>query len=211
MEKLFNFINTVTHPIFLPLHWFFIELLCRKWYLGTEIFNIYFEYYSIALIGLVFLPLLFITLAHVLKFINIICPQRSERLILLVIMVLVYATFLVSTYLHLQGGNSLINELLGNLIMLVSHAFVVASTLILMEAFKLRASIHVAGWTLFTYFLIINGIKFRWECVLWLDPSVVVITGLVASLRLRQDHTLKELAIGVLAALIPLFVWLIVK
>ncbi|NPA35185.1 MAG: hypothetical protein GXO48_09685 [Chlorobi bacterium] len=210
MEKFYKLLNTITHPIFLPLYWFSIELVCRKWYLGTEIFSIYLEYYAIALTGLVFLPLLFIAIAHFLKLVNIIRPRRSERLILLFVMALVYATFLVSTYLHLQGGNSLINELLGNLIMLVSHAFVVVSTLILMETFNLRASIHVAGWTLFTYFLIINGIKFRWECILWMVPTAVVITGLVASLRLRKDHTPKELALGILAALVPFFVWLIV-
>ncbi len=211
MEKLFKVVNTITHPIFLPLYWFFIELRCRKWYLGTEIFNIYLEYYAIALTGLVILPLLFLSFAHLLKLVNITQPRRSERIVLLLVMVLVYATFLVSTYLHLQAGNSLINELLGNLIMLVSHAFVVISTLILMETFKLRASIHVAGWTLILYFLIINGTKFRWECILWMMPLVVVVTGLVASLRLRKDHTVKELAMGVLAALVPLFVWLVVK
>ncbi len=210
MEKIFKLLNVLTHPIFLPFYWFLIELQCKKWYVGTEYFEIYIEYYLIALTGLVLLPLIFIALAHILKLINIIKPDRSERIILLFVMVIVYATFLISVYLHLQDGNSLIKEFFDNLIMLISHAFVVVSTLILMETFRIRASIHMAGWTLLTYFIFINGLKFQKECVLWLLPSIIVITGLVASLRLRRDHTYSELAMGIFAALVPLSVWLIV-
>ena len=211
MEKIFKTIDIITHPIFLPLYWFLIELSCKKWYVGTEFFNIYLEYYAIAITGLVLLPLAFISIAHLFKLVDVITPQRSERIILLFVMILVYGTFLISTFLHVRSGNVIISEFLGNLVMLVSHAFVVVSVLILMESFKLRPSIHVAGWVLFTCFLIINGTKSQWECTLWYAPLSIVIAGLVASLRLRQVHRPMDIGLGILAGLVPLVTWLVVK
>lgn len=203
MKKVLPFFSYLFHPIFIPtLGTLFYIFYSKNYYLNNSWHLLLFQVVIISF----FLPLAFFYLLRIIGMIDsIMIANVSQRKMPLLLQIMLSLVLISKT---------ITKEFLPELYSFFLAGIISASIAFILVYFKIKASIHMIAISALTFFVTLCSYfwgqnRVELVCVLFL------LSGVIASSRLfMKAHTIKELAIGYCAGMIPqiaVFYYLVYK
>lgn len=192
MKKLLPFFSYAFHPIFIPLFGTLFYLVFNDDYYRKE--QHYLLIFQIIIIT-IFLPMSFFYLLKTFgKIDNIMMSEINQRKIPLLLQV--FLTFILLK-------QSITIERFPELFYFFLGGFFTTIIAFLLLFVKIKASIHMMGMSILTFFVI--GLSIHNQInIIYTIAALLALSGLIASSRLyMKAHTLNELFIGYFCGMIP--------
>jgi hypothetical protein len=192
LKKLLPFFSYAFHPIFVPLLGTLFYILFNEDYYSKE--QHYLLVFQVIIIT-IFLPMSFFYLLKTFgKIDSIMMSEINQRKIPLLLQV--FLTFILLK-------QSITIERFPELFYFFLGGFITTIIAFLLLFVKIKASIHMMGMSILTFFVIGLSVHIQIN-IIYTIATLIALTGLIASSRLyMKAHTLNELIIGYFCGMIP--------